>query len=417
METTKATARIIRVDANGVEYAIKDGKVYKLNNIDKTMKKVYETMARQDDPDLDKKSMTMTAYRRCLKDTFDGEDAPIKNNKLHFRGYRISCDAENGFMVEDTLNHYEIVDTGFDGIPTPKELCEWFARSKKAVEHTPEQLRQFEQKRKERERAKQEERERKSREREERENPDYEKLRKNALRIIKGMREKTVGFNPSQFSDLIPFRRWKRAANKVIRQWSEKKIRYAKMLNELERITSEETFVAVEKYKKNTFKGAIMPEFSKVGNLAGDKIEVDGQMVDAVPFLTEYLLCEKPKAMYQLMRFAKGEINEFELLANPIEPDGRIEYDKKALTNNEFNTRVICMLYNVLRVTLPQDILYDSDLRSGDRIAIVLDGRISYRTIQSTERGVFISTRLGYMLKYDTWVKLPKRNDKAGDLD
>lgn len=417
METNKTFARIIRVDANGVEYAMKDGKVYKLNNIDKTMKKVYEVMTNQNSPDLSKKSMSMTAYRKCLKDTFDGEDAPIKNGKLHFRGYRISCDAENGFMVEDTLNHYEIVDTGFDGIPTPKELCEWFAKPKKVVEYTPEQLKQFEQKRKEREQAKKEARERKAKEREGKENPDFEKLRKNALRTIRAIREKTVSFNPTQFSDLIPFRRWKRNANKLIKQWSEKKLRYARMLNELERITAEETFVVTEKYKKNTFKGTIIPEFSKVGNLAGDKIEVDGQMIDAVPFLTEYLLCEKPKAMYQLMRFAKGEINEFELFANPIVPDGRIEYDKKALANNEFNTRILCMLYSVLYVTLPQDILYESDLRNGDKIAIILDGKVSYRTIQSTERGVFISTRLGYLLKYDTWVKLPKRNDKAGDLD
>lgn len=66
--------------------------------------------------------MSLTTYQRYLKDRYFGEDVTIKKGKLHFRGYRISCTKENGFMVEDTTKKYKVVDTPFEGIPTLAEL-------------------------------------------------------------------------------------------------------------------------------------------------------------------------------------------------------------------------------------------------------------------------------------------------------
>lgn len=66
-------------------------------------------------------------YARMLRDVF-GEPAPIKRGAIHFRGYRISCD--ECFLVEDTWNYYEPVDIG-GGIPTPRELADFFKAKKR----------------------------------------------------------------------------------------------------------------------------------------------------------------------------------------------------------------------------------------------------------------------------------------------
>lgn len=406
----KKMGQVFNEDEKGKGFAYVDGKLYQVDTIKKTMKRVYKDFKDIDIDAVETMHMSMQVYQRYLRDKFPGEDAPIKKGKLYFRGYRISCDAEHGFIIEDTQKKYEVVATPFEGIPTPKELGDWFTRP--AVKHTPEELQKSIERGKELMRQEEEEYERRELEAEKAaEEPDYEALRRKVLSTIKDIRSKTVDFDPTKFPDMIPFRRWKRQVNSLLTQWKNRKIRYAKFINELERITTEETFVIKEKNHRSSFKGTLLPDFKTVGSIVGDKIEVDGKLVDAVPFLTEYLLCKQPKAMSQLMKFATGEITVVDLIKNPLEVDWKVEYKKRALQNTEYNVRVLGMLYDAVDVTMPSDILFDSDLKVGDRIAMTLDGELKYKVVSDVSRGIFISKSVGYLLKHDRWIKMPKNNE------
>lgn len=385
----------------------KNGVLYEIDTVKKTCKKILKDFTEINPDDLSLAEMSMTTYQRYLKDNFPGESATIKKGKLIFRGYRISCDAENGFLIEDSTKRYAVVETGFEGIPTPKELGEWFKKPR--VEHTPEELKEAVERGKELARKAKEEAEKNARSKElESEEPDYEKCRRSVLKAIKDIRSKTIDFDPTKFPEMIPFKRWKRAANSLLSQWKNRKIRYTKFLNELERITTEETFEVKEKNHRSSFKGTLMPEHDTVGSLVGNKIVVDGKSIDAVPFLLEYLLCVEPRAMAQIMKFANGDITINQLIKNPIEQDWKIEYDKRALENTEFNATALCMVYDSLDITVPQDILYGTGLQVGDKIAIMLDGELKTKIVTAIDKGVFLGKSTGYLLKHDKWFKIEK---------
>ena len=112
----KSTGKVVDTDEDGNEYAAVNGKLYVIDSVKKTMKRVYKDfkdLNAEDIEVLSDKAMPMTTYQRYLKDRFNGEDAPIKKGKLHFRGYRISCTADGGFMMEDTLKRSAIVNIPF----------------------------------------------------------------------------------------------------------------------------------------------------------------------------------------------------------------------------------------------------------------------------------------------------------------
>lgn len=413
-KSSKKTGRVFS-DEDGKEYVESDGVVYEIDSVKKTMKRVLKDFKELGGIDLDPAlatTMPMTVYQRYLRDHFPGEDAPIKKGKLHFRGYRISCNVEDGFIVEDTMKRYAIVDTPFEGIPTPKELGDWFKQPgdkalvsddyKKAVERGKELSRKAK-----------EERERKAEAKmAEEEAPDFELLRKKVLDLIAEARSKTIDVDPEKFVDMIPFKRWKRKVKSLYSQWKERKIRYAKFLKEIETLTTEETFVVEEKRHRSSFTGTVLPEHTTVGMLVGDKIEVDGKWVDAVPFLLEYLLFHEKRAMSQIMKYAAGEISDVELIKNPLEVDWKVEYKKRALENTAHNARVLCMVYAQVGIVAPQDLLFEADLQVGDRILLDVDGELKTRTIASVDKGITLGKEVG-LLKLDKWIKLPKKEDKS----
>lgn len=406
---TKKPSKPFKGD-DGKEYVESDGKVYVIDSVKKTMKRVYKDFKDLGGIDLDitsAKTMPMTVYQRYLRDRFSGEDMPIKKGKLHFRGYRISCTVEDGFVVEDTMKRYAIVDTPFEGIPTPKELGDWFEKPGKVVVATDYQ--KAIEKGNELRKAK-EEKERKSKMVED-EEPDFEALRGKVLMMISDARSKTLDVDPEKFVGMIPFKRWKRQVKSLYTQWKDRKIRYAKFLNEVEKLTKEETFVVEEKRHRSTFTGTVMPEHKTVGMLVGDKLEVDGKWVEAVPFLLDYLLFYEKRAMSQIMKYAAGEISDVELIKNPIEVDWKVEYKKRALENTAHNARVLCMVYAQVGIVAPQDLLFEADLQVGDKILLDIDGELKTRTIASVDKGITIGREIG-LLKLDKWIKLPKKETK-----
>lgn len=409
----KNVARVISKDEYGNEYAECNGKVYIIDSVKKTMKRVYNDLKALADVDMDEvalseKAFPMTTYQRYLRDHFHGEDMPIKKGKLHFRGYRISCDPINGFVIEDTTKKYEVVETPFEGIPTPKELGEWFKKPKR--EFTAEEEREAVERGKELLRKKKEEHEAARAAIEDSyEEPDFEALRRKVLHKITEARSKAIDVDPEVFTTMIPFKRWKRKVKSLYTQWKNRKIRYAKYLNEIEKLTIEETFTVEEKRHRSKFIGTFLPDFRKVGMLKGNLLEVDDKWVDAAPFLVEYLLHYEKRVMSQYMKFANGEITDIEFIKNPIEVDWRVEYKRNALENTPHNIAVLCMVYSQVGIVAPQDLLYDADLKEGDVILLDVDGELKRRTISSTNKGITMGKDIG-LLKLDKWIKLPKKN-------
>ena len=178
-----------------------------------------------------------TDTKKCRKILHDLADLTIEDavdafSKLLFRGFRIGCDSESGFTMIDTNGGaYAEVDAPFEGIPTPKELAAFFER--KVVHHTADEL------------AIAAERGRKQLEAERRRievlegEPDFEVLRRKVIAKIDAINEgKSVKIDPVTIPDMIPFRRWKIAVGKLVRQWQEKKIPDPKLLSMVRSVTT-----------------------------------------------------------------------------------------------------------------------------------------------------------------------------------
>jgi len=391
-----------------------DGKRYVIDTVKKTCKRVYNSFKDINLEDLDIPEMSLQTYYNYLKDTFTGEDIKFKKGKITFRDFRISLSLETGFTVEDIRKKGEIVETPFEGIPTPKELGEWF--KKPVIVTTPEEEREAIERGKEFLRRRKEEHDALAAERERMmEEPtaeDYECMRKEVLKKIADVRAKVdPQFDPQQFPKMIPFKRWRRQANSLLTKWKNKEIRYAKFLKELERVTTEETFVVVEKNHRSKFKGAMLPSFHKVGYLIGNQLEVDGKRVDAVPFLLDYLLHMEPRAMSQIMKYGRGEITDVELIKNPIVVDWKEEYKKRCVINSAHNAQVLTCVCNACDVVAPQDLLYETDLKVGDVILLMIDGEPKRRTVAKVHQGVEVGKGVG-VLKTDNWIKLPDKENK-----
>lgn len=401
-----------------------NGVLYEIDTVKKTCKKVYNALKDLKYEDLDIPEMSLNTYQRYLKDRFPGETCTLKKGKLMFRDYRITLTVQDGFMVEDVRKHYEVVDTPWEGIPTPAELGEWFKnptrRELTDAEKIQENIEAIERGRKQ-EYERKRERERKIAEaekaREEAENIDFEACRKNVLRKIEEIRTKVdTVFNPEGFADMIPFKRWRRQCKSLLTKWKNKDIRYVKFLKELEKVTTEETFVIKEKNHRSAFKGSLMPEHKKVGYLRGNKLEVDDKLIDAVPFLMDYLLFYEPKAMSQIMKYAKGEITDRELIEEPIKVDWKEEYKKKLLPNTAHNARVLTCVYESCGLIAPQDLLFESDLKVGDVILVYFEGKLRRKTVASVEHGVVLGKEVG-LLKTDKWILAPKKETDETEED
>ena len=416
-KTAEVTPKVGRPKNAEKEYGrSSDGVLYEIDSIKKTCKKVYKDLKDLSIEDLEIPEMSLTTYQRYLKDRFSTETCTMKKGKLLFRGYRISVSVEDGFVVEDCRKKYEVVDTPWEGIPTPAELGDWFENPTKKEKSGEEKLQEYlaavaEGKRREYEKKR--ERERKIAEAEKAEealeNIDFEEYRNKVLKQIKDIRNKTAGtFNPEDFATMIPFKRWKRNCKSLLTMWKNKKIRYAKFLKEHEEATIAETFVVEEKRHRSSFKGTPLPDHKKVGYLIGNKLEVDDKLVDAVPFLLDYLLYHEHRAMSQIMKYADGLITDRELIENPIEVDWKIEYHKRKLENTAHNARVLTCVFESCGIVAPQDLLYESDLVPGDVILLYERGAFHRKTVASTEMGVVLGKEIG-LLKTDKWILAPKK--------
>lgn len=387
----------------------KSGNKFIIDSVKKTCKRVYNSFKDINLEDLDIPEMSLKTYYNFLKDTFSGEDVKFKKGKITFRDYRISLSVESGFTVEDIRKKGEIVETPFEGIPTPKELGEWF--KKPVIVTTPEEERAAIERGKEFSRRRKEEREALAAERErmmsEPTAEDYERMRKEVLHKIKSIQTKVdITFDPQEFPKMIPFKRWRRQANSLLTKWKKKEIRYVKFLKELERVTTEETFIVVEKNHRSKFKGTMLPTFHKVGYLIGNQLEVDNKRVDAVPFLLDYLLHFEPRAMSQIMKYSRGEITDKELIENPIVVDWKEEYKKRGVINSAHNAQVITCVFETCGLVAPQDLLYEADLKVGDVILLMIDGELKRRTIAKIHQGIEVGKEVG-LLKTDKWIKAP----------
>ena len=173
----------------------------------------------------------------------------------------------------------------------------------------------------------------------------------------------------------------------------------------MKNVTESETFGAELKNKRNKFSGTLLQNYKEVGLIYGNKIEVDNRLVDAVPFLQNYLLHYEPKVMPQLMKFAKGEITDKELLSDPYKLDCFEEYNSGYLKNTEENTAILSALFDVVGIVTPQDLLYTAAVEVGDKVKVWDEDKFKVKTVTSLEDGVVLSGGVG-LLKVDKWFKV-----------
>ena len=395
-------------------YVDQDGVKYKINNETKTFSKVATSLKDINIEDISLDAMPLTVYHRYLKDKFMGETCTLKKDKLHFRDFVISCNTDEGFTIKDTHKKYAVV-SDFEGIPTPKELGEWFNRPQRefSVEENMEAVARGKEAQK-KEPAVIEETEE--------EVPDFEKLRKSLLVKIHMIQDgRKICDDPiAEFKDAIPFKQWKRKCNAILKRWTNREIRFKRLLRELEEMTTEQSFEVTEKVHRMTFVGTLLPTFRKVGNLIGNMLEVDDKKVYAVPFLIDYMLHEEPKMMPQLMKFSRNEISALDFIKNPIVEDWKEEYKKNSLENSALNARVLSCAFSSAGYIPPQNMLYTDDLKVGDRIYMydATNDEWVYKDVLDTSHGIIINNEVG-LLKNDDYIvvghrdilKLPYRFD------
>lgn len=376
-----------------------NGKTYKIDTAKHTCKRIATSFDELDLEALDMDAMPMEVYQKYMRERFPDEDAPIKKSKLFFKGFRISCNAEDGFLVEDTTKRYRIVELPFEGIPSPKELVDFLCSPKASADPKPEKVTKVEKSKKE-----------------EPEKPSVDlddpvACRKAVKKELDRLTKKGEKIDIKKFVEIVSFKKWQRTVRKYYKMFTEKKVRYPKLVQMILDYTKEETFVDQPKTPKYKFTGTILPEFTKVGMLVGDKLEVDGKKVDAVPFLVDYILHYSPKAMAQMMRWAEGVITDIELLKNPYEADPFIEFNKKSFVQNKHNADILTALCPAVDLVAPQDMLYTDELQVGDKILLWEDGRWTTKNITSTEEGIEYGRGIGVM-KFDKWIKLPAKEEK-----
>lgn len=403
------------------------GDLIEINFEKKTFKKLVLKKGKKAGEDtfegLDCTAMDLSVYQRYFKDHFNEEDCPIKNHTLRFRGYRISCTATEGFVVEDMLNRYERVQGTWEGIPTPEELGAFIESQAVHKEMTAEEMKAAMERGEQAKEEKKKAREDKRKLAEEAEAlaskpTDYEKLRKEVIKKLDELKENKDAVDLDELIVAIPFKRWKRKAKALLKQLRAKEIRRGKFIKELREFTENETFEVVEKNHRSTFTPQAPRAYKSVGYLVKDKIEVDGKWVDAVPFLMECLLWDEKRCMSQLMKFARKEITVDELLADPLKVDWKEDYKPRTLENTAENARVLLLLFEAVGLIAPQDLLYETDLKVGDVILLWIadEGKLKRRTIAKVEGGVEVGRGYGIM-KTDKWIMAPVREDKTTSKD
>lgn len=374
----------------------KDGKFYEVTDPEKRKVRRIKSLADIPINDMEIGEVSFTVYQRYLKDRFAGEDCPIKKGKLYFRDYRMKFDNEKGFVIEDTRNNYATVDTPFKEIPTPRQLGDWFEKPVKEI--TPADMQKA----------------KLNGENLERSYGDYdvevdsiEDLRNKALYRIQCIREKIdTTFDPMDFKGMFESRKWKVRAGKILKQWKEKKMRYPRMLSMLEELIKDDVvFGLKEEHKMSEFVGTMLPACKEVGLLKGDKIEVDGKLIPAVPFIQNYLLHYEPKVMPQLMKYAAGEITAEQLIHKPIAKDKTAEFNSKLLKNSAEVAKVLSNVCVSVGLFAPQDLLFTDELKIGDQIMLFIDGKWSKQTITDSDFGVCYGNEYGIM-KFDKWYKI-----------
>ena len=393
------TSKLTGIGANGIRYYI--------DPITKKCKKVETDLASVIPDFVDDEVTPLTTYQRYLKDKLGG-DAPIKKGKLHFREYRIYFDQENGFCIDDIRNRYKLVETGFEDIPSPKELGEWFEQPERT--HTAKDMAKAKKlgDKLAKERAEKYDEVIEILEEEE---IDYEELRRKVLLKIQQIEQGIdTTFDPLEFPNMIPFKKWKRKVNAIVKLWKNKKIRYKKFLRQIKEATEEQSFEEVTKKHRTSYVGELLPEFKNVERLEGNKMVVDGKKIDAVPFMLRYLLHYEPKAMQQLMRYAEGEVDATTLLTKPFHDDWKIEYKSKAIKNTEENARLLSALCSSCEIVSPEDLVYVG-LDVGDKILIQREGEWVKDVVTKTEEGIELQNEIG-LAKTDKWIKLNNEEEK-----
>lgn len=371
---------------------------YEIDIVNKTCRKVMRNLLEEEDTlmgGLLKEQASLKIYHKALKEKFKDEVVKLNKGVILFRGYRIRFADDEGFVIEDTTSKLAEAKT-FEELPTLDELTSFF-KEERVIEHSPEDLRKAYELGKALQKQKEEFSD---------DDKTLEDYRKEVIQTLKTMEKKGKGDTDLNIlANAIPYKKWRRKAKALVVALNKREIRFKKFVSEMKNVTESETFGAELKNKRNKFSGTLLEAYKEVGLIYGNKIEVDNRLVDAVPFLQNYILYYEPKVMPQLMKFAKSEITDTELLSDPYKLDCFEEYNRGYLKNTEENTAILSALFDVVGIVTPQDLLYTAAVEVGDKIKVWDEDKFKVKTVTSLEDGVVLSGGVG-LLKVDKWFKV-----------
>lgn len=135
----------------------------------------------------------------------------------------------------------------------------------------------------------------------------------------------------------------------------------------------------------------------------GNRVFLDEKPVNGGEFLANYLLERVPKIMPQLNKYLRGEIEFMKLLRMPYKNDMNEHYEGNLLKTAQIGD--IDRLCALLEVTPPYYAAYDTNLKAGDKIYIIANGRRLFRRVQAIENGMTILGGGKPLLSIHKWVK------------
>lgn len=320
------------------------------------------------------------------------KEAQLKRGKICFSGYRFYYGEDGKFVMEDVTSGSKVP---FKETPTDTDILEFFAP--KEVKREPVA------------------------ERTEGESP-VEKTRKHVLELV----EAGESGNLVLIDSMV--KKDKRKAKEFLKKMQDGDISQDEFLDEVRNICEGryDAEKSEKKAKKEEAEELVppyeFPKFKTVGQLVGDKIEVDGEQTDAVPFLAQWILAFEPRMAQDLFKMSQGEIDVTEMYQPYKEGEFPTEksLDLELLPNNAKLAQEISKVCRYLIGFAPQDVVYiaDTDLVEGDTIHVLgveEDKKKSKPTavvVDPTDTGILHTEKYRFIYKTDVWYKcvMPTRS-------
>lgn len=334
---------------------------------------------------------SLKSYVEYLRQRFPDEKITVNKNRFDVRNYRFTV-SEEGIKCNDLSNYSAVVH--FKEFPTPKVVGDFLEPKKVEKEFTPEELSEAYNRGKEIKPTMPEPVSKKK--------PTEQELLKakeKALRLINRIIKKQADSKRifEELPKIVPFRRLNININLQIKKYKERKIRFPKLIENLQQVIQAEDFKE-RPTRYPLFEGG---REIRLINCEAAYNELlcynNGELINKGKLLVDIMLAKDSGATlvyYQLVKWLKKEITEAEFIDKPIKKDRFVDNEIELPQNYSLEQiDVLEEVYmKVMNLPLPYNIVYETELKKGDKI------RIWNSEYPSIEKAVVVSVDQGVEL-------------------